>query len=151
MSKTKLDSSESKYFGKDINLGSKINVIQTSTNFKLHIMSEKTKNIIGWVLCGLVAAAMVLSGIMKLIQADQVVELFGSKALPIGIIEILCVVVFLIPKTNNLGFFLMASYLGGAIATEWVNFGQAPIPGVTLNTLLWIGMYLRKPSIFGLN
>ena len=111
---------------------------------------SKTRNIIGWVLCGITSAALLASGGAKLAQVEQVKEMLGNLALPIGVIEILTVVVFLIPKTNNVGFFLMTSYLGGVIATEWVNLGQAPIPGVMLNTLLWIGMYLRKPSLFGL-
>ena len=41
------------------------------------------------------------------------------------------------------------SVLGGVIAVEWVSIEEAPIPGVALNTLLYVGIALYAPSMMG--
>ncbi|MEO1517185.1 MAG: DoxX family protein [Bacteroidota bacterium] len=116
---------------------------------------NKTRNTIGMVISGIVVLAMLASTGNKLIGGEGVTAFLterglGGKVLIIGIIELLCVIAFVIPKTNNIGFFLLTSYLGGAIVTE-LSAGEMPVPGVALNTLLWVGTYLRKPEIFGLD
>jgi len=77
------------------------------------------------------------------------VEQLKEKTLWIGLIEWACVIAMFLPATRKLGFFLVASYLGGVIATEWVHGGGIPIPGLTLNTLLYLGIALYAPSAMG--
>lgn len=66
----------------------------------------------------------------------------------LGIIELLCVIIFLIPRTRNLGFLLTTAFIGGVIATEWMEPTSSPITGILLEVLLWIGMYFENPDFF---
>ena len=70
----------------------------------------------------------------------------------IGILEILCVALYWIPRTINIGFFLLCSYAGGIITAELIAVqGQAlPIPGVPLAIMLYVGTMLRKKNLSGL-
>ncbi len=42
----------------------------------------------------------------------------ASTLLPIGIVELICVVLFVIPRTSILSAILLTGYLGGATATQ---------------------------------
>ncbi|MBC6994006.1 hypothetical protein QWY85_08410 [Neolewinella lacunae] len=108
-----------------------------------------TKERIGMALWGLVGIALLGSSIMKLIGGEEVEAMLGKNALYLGLIELTCVIAMFLPATRSLGFFLCASYLGGVIATEWINVGEAPIPGVTLSTLLYVGIALYRPAAMG--
>jgi hypothetical protein len=87
--------------------------------------------------------------VMKLIKAASVVEGFTSHGLaesfvlPIGILELFCVVVYLIPQTSVLGAILMTGLLGGATITN-LRAGDPtfPIP-VVLGMMVWGGLFLR--------
>jgi DoxX-like family len=63
--------------------------------------------------------------------------------LPICILELVCAVVYAIPRTSVLGAILLTGYLGGATATH-VRIGE-PIffVPVILGVFVWGGLYLR--------
>jgi hypothetical protein len=114
-------------------------------------MSSKTTRIISIVLMVIPSAMLILSAIMKLIHAQAIVDGFSKSALIdyitlIGIIELASVALFLIPKTTKLGFLLLCSYLGGAIAVELAG-GQAPSAAIFL-AIIWISVYLRNKLMF---
>jgi DoxX-like family len=70
--------------------------------------------------------------------------------LGLGIVEIACAAVYVIPQTAVLGAILMTGYLGGAIATH-VRVGQfGVIPQISLGVPVWLGLYLRDPRLRGL-
>lgn len=115
---------------------------------------SKTRRIIGWVLSVVPTAFLVFSGINKVFSHPIMVESLnkinlGAHIVTIGVIEIACVILYFIPKTSNIGFFLLCSYVGGIIAAEWA-MGQAPIPGIAVAVLLYVGTMLRKPELSGL-
>jgi DoxX-like family len=63
--------------------------------------------------------------------------------LPICIVEIVCAVLYAIPRTSVLGAILLTGYLGGATATH-VRVGDPVfIVPVFLGVLVWGGLYLR--------
>ncbi len=107
----------------------------------------------GWIITGLIGVMMVFSATMKFLNppevAEQVVGKFGypeGLMLYIGIVEITCVVVYLIPRTALLGAVLLTGYLGGAIATHvrvHDNFWPPAIVGI----LVWLALYLRDPRV----
>ena len=79
----------------------------------------------GWVIAALIVLMMAISGTLKVVNppwlAKQFTETFGfpgDVTLFIGIVEISCVVLYLIPPTAVLGAVLLTGYLGGAIATH---------------------------------
>jgi len=58
--------------------------------------------------------------VMKLAPAVDATARLGypaSLVLPIGMAELICVVLFVIPRTSILGAILLTGYLGGAFAT----------------------------------
>jgi len=66
----------------------------------------------------------------------------------IGLVQLTCVVLYLIPRTAVLGTVLLTGYLGGAIAS-YVRIGELYPPTVPLTTalLLWGGIYLREERL----
>jgi DoxX-like family len=69
----------------------------------------------------------------------------------IGIVQMTCLVIYLIPQTAVLGAVLLTGYLGGAIAS-YVRIGELTPPLVPLTTCLlaWLGLYLREPRLWKL-
>jgi hypothetical protein len=66
----------------------------------------------------------------------------------IGIVQLVCVALYLIPRTAVLGTVLLTGYLGGAIAS-YVRIGEPRPVLVPLTTCLlaWLGIYLREPRL----
>jgi hypothetical protein len=105
----------------------------------------------GRIVSGLPALFLVVDGAMKLVQPEMVVK--GTVELgypesvifPLGIVLLLCTVLYLIPQTAVLGAVLLTGYLGGAVATHVrVGAGWFPICfPVVFGALLWGGLYLR--------
>jgi hypothetical protein len=62
---------------------------------------------------------------------------------PVGLIELTCLVVYLIPRTAALGAILMTGLLGGATITGLrIADPTYPMP-VILGMMAWGGLYLR--------
>jgi hypothetical protein len=94
-----------------------------------------------------------MSATMKLSHAPQFVDMFvnhfgfkESALTGIGILELLCVVLYLIPRTAVLGAILIAAYLGGATVTH-VRVGEPFLVPVVLGMLAWLGLYLRDARV----
>lgn len=104
----------------------------------------------GRVLSALPVLLMTMSGVSKLMHAQNVVQGFAqfgipeSLITPIGVIEVLCVVIYLVPPTAVLGAILIAGYLGGAVLTHW-RAGQGPVAfaPLLLGIFAWAGLWLR--------
>src|SRR5512135_743694 len=66
----------------------------------------------------------------------------------IGLLQITCVVLYLIPQTALLGTVLLTGYLGGAIAS-YVRMREPSPVLVPLTTCLlaWLGIYLRDERL----
>lgn len=116
---------------------------------------SKTRKISGLVLSILPSIMLVFSGIMKLIGSEKMDENMAEtnlvEFLPyIGVLEISCVIIFWIPKLSNLGFFLICSYCGGIISAE-MTAGRGPWLGIIVAALFYVGTFLRKPQLTGLN
>ena len=74
----------------------------------------------------------------------------ASVVLPIGIVELVCVVVSVIPRTSVLGAILLTGYLGGAIATH-VRVGSPFLTHtffpIYVAALIWGGLFLREERL----
>ena len=66
-----------------------------------------------------------------------------SMVLPLAILELACVVVYLIPATSVLGAILLTGYIGGTICTTW-RVGDPFVLNIVLGLLVWLGLYLRE-------
>src|SRR3954468_24810389 len=106
----------------------------------------------GWILSALVALLMIYSAILKLTHNPQAVQGFtafglGTGALTvIGIVELTCVVLYLVPPTAALGAVLIAAYLGGAVMAHLVGHIPLPMP-ILVGVVAWLGLYLREPRV----
>jgi hypothetical protein len=106
----------------------------------------------GRVASGLVAFALTMSAIMKISKAPPVIEGFtkfgfpDATIRPIGILELTCVALYLIPKTRLFGAILVTAYLGGAVVTH-VRVGEPFFGPVVLGVLAWVGLTLRDPRL----
>lgn len=111
--------------------------------------SSKAIMWIGWIFSVLPSLALIMSGVMKLMQPKEVVEGFEhlgwpiSVATPLGIVEIACTLVYLIPQTAVLGAILLTGYMGGAIATH-VRIGEEFWQQAAFGVVLWLGIFLRE-------
>ena len=106
----------------------------------------------GWILNILPVLMLVMSAVMKFARPAAVTEGFEKLGWPqryavgLGVLELACTVVFLIPRTAVLGAILMTGYLGGATATH-VRIGDPWFTPVILGILIWLGIYVREPRL----
>lgn len=74
----------------------------------------------------------------------------AGYAFAIGLVELACLVLYLIPRTSVFGAVLMMGLLGGAIATQ-VRAGTPLFShmlfGVYLGLLMWGGLWLRDAAL----
>ena len=110
----------------------------------------------GYVLAALVALFLAFDTIAKVfvfapaVQGTTQLGYPAQSVLWIGIIELLCVVLYLVPGTAVLGALLLTGYLGGAVASQ-LRIG-APLLSHTLfpiyvAALLWGALYIRETRL----
>jgi hypothetical protein len=115
-------------------------------------IAKKRAGVIGHVISVLASAMFLFSASMKIVggpQLDQGMAHLGlpaSMVAPLAVLEIACVLVYLIPKTAILGAILLAGYVGGATCTHW-RVGDPVVVPVLLGLLVWLGIYLREPRL----
>src|SRR6185436_20558339 len=92
-----------------------------------------------------------MSAIMKVMQAPAVVEGFAkmgipqSAILPLGLVELFCLVLYLTPRTAGLGTLLLTGYLGGAVLANLIA-GTDFVHAFVIGLLVWAGAWLRVPE-----
>jgi hypothetical protein len=109
----------------------------------------------GRLLSALPALFLIADGVGKLIKPTAVVESTlrlgypESVILSLGILLLVCTVIYLIPQTSVLRAILLTGYLGGATATH-VRVGDPLFailfPGL-LGSMIWGGLYLRDERL----
>ena len=110
----------------------------------------------GRVFSGLVVAFLLFDAVIHLVRPAPVVEAFAKLGLPLrlavtlGIIELVCILLYVFPRTSILGAILLTGYLGGAIATQLPRgnslFGEILFP-VYVGVIVWGGIYLRDERL----
>ena len=102
------------------------------------------------------ALFLIMDAVGKLLKPRPVVEgtvqLGYSEGvlLGLGIVLLVCTILYLVPRTAILGAILLTGYLGGAIATH-VRVGNPLFSHVLfpvyVAVLLWGGLFLREPRL----
>lgn len=110
----------------------------------------------GRIVSGVIAVLLLLDAMGKLLQAAAVMEgtvkagYPASAVRPIGIILLLCLICYVIPRTSGLGAILLTGYLGGAVATNvrisTPLFSYILTP-VYVGVLVWGGLFLRDERL----
>lgn len=109
----------------------------------------------GRVISGFVALFLAWDGVMKLFKPAFVVKATLELGYPefaivgIGVVLLICTLLYVIPRTSILGAILLTGYLGGAIASQvraqqsWFNVVFAFVFGC----LVWLGLWLRNMQL----
>jgi hypothetical protein len=107
----------------------------------------------GRVVSAIPVLMLVMSGAFKIIGGAEMEKSWlhlgypMSVLVPIGVTELLCALLYVIPRTSVLGAILITGYLGGAVATHVrVLESSFPAPAV-LGALAWLGLYLRDARL----
>ncbi|MGH7651963.1 MAG: DoxX family protein [Gemmatimonadaceae bacterium] len=110
----------------------------------------------GRIISGLGAAFMVFDAVVHISKSPAVIEGFSkagfsiSLLVPLSIIELICIVLYVIPATAVLGAILLTAYLGGAVATN-VRMGMPlfsyTLAPVYIAIVLWLGLWLRDTRV----
>lgn len=108
---------------------------------------------LGYILTLLPSLGVLASGVTKFFPAGDIhllLQQLGLEdhAIVIGLVEIAVVVIYWIPRTCNIGFFLFCSYIGGILVGELI-LGDVPLPALTIGAMIYVGTLLRKPSLLG--
>ena len=104
---------------------------------------------VGRVISVLLSLLFAMSAFMKLKGGAEVMQGMAhlgfpeSLIMPLAILEISCVVIYLIPATSVLGAILLTGYIGGAICTHW-RVGDPFFIQIALGIFVWLGLYLRE-------
>ena len=107
---------------------------------------------VGRTISGLLALLFMVSAVMKLMGGAEVTEgmahmgLPDSLRVPLGILELFCVAIYLIPAMSVTGAILLTGYIGGAIVTH-LRVGEPIYMQIALGVLIWLGLYLREPRL----
>jgi DoxX-like family len=110
----------------------------------------------GYMLSGVAVLFLIFDTAIKLAGMQQVADAMVQLGYPvavgttIGLIELVCLVAYLVPRTSVWGVILITGYLGGAIATH-LRVGSPLATHVLfpiyVALLLWGGLYLRDARV----
>ena len=116
---------------------------------------------LGRVLSGLVILFMLFDGAIKLVPWPIVTETmdrigYGSSealARSLGVVTVVCTILYAIPPTSIVGAILLSGYLGGAMASH-LRIGSPlfshTLFGFYLGLMVWGGLWLRDRKLWAL-
>ena len=109
----------------------------------------------GRILSALPTLFLLFDAIMKFVKPAPVIQGTVQLGYPesvitgLGIVLLVCTVLYAIPRTSVLGAILLTGYLGGAVATH-VRVGGPlfnVIFPVVFGAVIWGGLYLRDERL----
>ncbi len=107
---------------------------------------------VGRIISALPVLLLLIAGSIKLVKPAPVVRGFAHFGYPvklilvIGILELICAVLYAIPRTAVLGAILLTAFMGGATATH-VRIGEPFITPVLVGVFAWAGLFLREERL----
>lgn len=112
--------------------------------------------IAGWIISGLCILLLLADSVGKLLKPEPVVQSTLELGYPasvltgLGVVLLVCTVLYAIPRSSVIGAILLTGYLGGAVAThvrvEHPLFSHVLFP-VYMGIFIWAGLYLRDQSV----
>jgi hypothetical protein len=117
---------------------------------------SKTKARIAHAIAGIVILFLLFDSVIHILAITPVVESFNQLGYPahlspgLGIFELICLIMYVIPRTSVLGTILLTGYLGGAVAVQ-LRAG-APLLSTALfpvyvGVVLWGALYMRDSRL----
>lgn len=131
-------------------------ILRTASASKATPRKIDASRLVGRILTGIVMAFMIFDTGFKFTGAkeaiDSTVQLgFQSHHLTtIALVEVVCVLLYLVPRTAPIGAVLLTGYFGGAILThirvDNPLFSHILFP-TYLGAMMWLGLYLRDARV----
>jgi hypothetical protein len=115
-------------------------------------MTTKSNNILHWSLAGVVGFIFIGSAMSKFFGGDESMQMAQGIGLSagtfklLGLIELISVILFIIPRTAILGTVLLTAYMGGAIATH-LTHGQPVMAPVIIEAIIVVVAFIRIPEL----
>ena len=109
----------------------------------------------GYIISALAILFLTFDSVIKVIQHVEAVRptlelgYAAGLVLPIGLIELVCLLLYAYPRTALLGAILLTGHLGGAVATHLragSSWFQLLFPFI-IGALIWGGLYLRDHQL----
>lgn len=114
---------------------------------------SKKKLWTGHIMSGLAILFLIFDGVTKVIKVPAVLQASAQLEYPvrlipvIGIVLLVCTLLYAIPRTSILGALLLTGYLGGAVASQLrvgnPLFAETLFP-IYFALLVWGGLFLRE-------
>jgi hypothetical protein len=104
------------------------------------------------IITGVTVAFLLFDIVVKLLKLTVAVDATVRLGYPaslvrsIGIVELVCMVLYVIPRTSVFGAVLLTGFLGGATATH-VRIGDPFFFPILVGILLWAGLWLRDERL----
>lgn len=115
-------------------------------------MNDKTKNITGWIVTGLLGLAFLMAGMVKISGQDEMIQNFDKWGFPvafmyfIGISELLGAIGLFVKITRIYAAFGLIAVMLGAIGTHIVAGENFFVPLILL-ILVGVLVFIRKEEI----
>jgi len=115
-------------------------------------MKANKMALVGHVLSALLTLLFLFSASGKLAGSTQAVEGMTKMGwenvslIAIGVVEVICALLYIVPITSVIGAILLTGYLGGAIGVH-VRIGEPVYAQVVFGILVWGGIYLRDSRL----
>jgi DoxX-like family len=132
------------------------NIKPTTDGIATRSARRSRRGIAGMAITALVAAFLAIDSFTRIGGARfsrEEIESLGfspDKTAVIGWALLVCLVVFLIPRTATLGALGLTAYLGGAVTASLradLPLATVVLSAVYAGVLMWIGLILRRPEL----
>ena len=106
----------------------------------------------GRIMSALPVLMLLFSATMKFLKPAPVLENFTRLGysegviFPLGVVEVACTLLYLIPRTSYLGAILLTGFLGGATATH-LRAGEPFFIPIVLGMMVWGGLFFRDTRL----
>jgi hypothetical protein len=106
----------------------------------------------GRVISAVPVLMLLFSAVMKFVQPKGFSEGMAHLGYPerlavgLGIVELACTILYIIPQTSVLGAILVTGYLGGAISTH-LRVGDPVFMPILFGVAVWAGLFLRDTRL----
>ena len=116
---------------------------------------SKTMLWAGRIVSALAVLFILFDAVLHLMKPAPVAVAFAQLGYPldlavgIGILELVCVAIYVIPRTSPLGAILLTGYLGGAVASQ-LRVGHSlfeTVFPIILGVLFWGGLFFRDDRL----
>ena len=118
--------------------------------------ANRTKYRAGFAMSALPVLFLLFDCVIKLLEIGPVLDSFTQLGYPvslargIGVLELACIALYVLPRTAVLGAIVLTGFLGGAIATHLrigdPLFSHVLFP-VYVGLLVWGGLFLRDDTL----